>query len=1686
MKTELFHPTVATWFERTYGLATPVQAQAWPVIKQGKHTLIAAPTGSGKTLAAFLCAIDDLVRAGLEKGMSSGLLDETYVLYISPLKALSNDIHKNLEEPLSGITRILAGVDKEGLNRLDAGVRQHDVESNSKAPTTRHTGARDPQDVGNVARGQDVRSDQYPVEQLEKGSDPLSDYSLRHTGERQYPVEQILPAGQTIEIRSAVRTGDTTQTERNNMRKKPPHILVTTPESLYILLTSDSGREMLKTVRTVIVDEIHALAGNKRGAHLALSLERLDALTEQPPVRIGLSATQKPIEDIARFLVGNRDEPCEIVDTGYTRKRDLAIVVPDQPLGPLMAEEGWADIYNRLAAIAEENTTTLIFVNTRRLAERAARHLADRLGEENVTAHHGSLAKEHRLDAEQRLKQGKLKVLVATASLELGIDIGDVSCVCQIGTPRSIAAFLQRVGRSGHQVNGVPKGRLFPLTRDDLLECVALLDAIQRGELDRIHIPLGHIDVLCQQIIGEVASREWDEDALYTQITKAWPYRALTREHYNECLAMLAEGYTTRRGRRSRYIFHDTVNKRLKPRDGARLTAVTNAGAIPDQFDYNVILEPQGLFIGTLNEDFAFESMPGDIFQLGNTAYRILKVETGKVRVEDAHGQPPTMPFWFGEAPGRSDELSAAVSRLRENIDAKLKDGIEATTSWLINQLNGKESSSQPVDQLNVIDSSYWRTPVSSQNNTARSATAVPAQTPEQGLPSGQLINRLDAGVRQHDDGSSGNIYASRHTGERDPQDVGNVARGQDVRSDQYPVESNPARSATGSIESHVAQQLVDYLAATKAALGHIPTQDNIYFERFFDEAGDQHLVIHSPYGSRINRAWGLALRKRFCRQFNFELQAAALEDSIVISLGATHSFPLVEVTEYLRANSVRDILIQALLAAPVFMTRWRWVATISLALKRNMGGKRIPPQFQRMDAEDLIAVVFPDQLACQENITGDREVPEHPLVQQTIEDCLHEVMDIDGLVRLLTRLEQNEITIHCRDLNGPSPLAQEILFARPYAFLDDAPAEERRTQAVNARRFMDPSDAADLAGLDPEAIKKVAEEAWPDMDTVDKLHDALMVLGFVVGRHSRESGNPVEQCPPSGRSTNLLDAGLRQHDEVCEPSYWRTPVSSNLINTLITERRATTLQTKHKTLWVCAERLPLVKAVFETAILDPHINASGPATSKDWTKEEALIDLLRARLEGSGIVKESDLQHLFECTPVQIRTALMALENEGYAMRGNFTGSTDTEWCERGLLARIHRYTIKSLRNEIAAVTAADYMRFLFAWHGMTERPEGEDSLLAALDKLEGYAIPAAAWETDVLPGRIKGYQTNALDTLCVTGRIVWTRFASARSKPKEDSTRSSKAGLLRNTPILLLDRHNVDYWRPHTGQTAHEVKLSANATTVLTALKQYGALFFIDIVKQSGLLRTHAEEALAELAACGLVTSDSYAGLRALIAPANKKPGYSRHRRRAIAAPRSIDDAGRWSIIAREKGSDPLSGSDPVSHGWIQTDPDTLNHIAWTLLKRYGVVFHKMLERESGLPPWRELLYAWRRMEARGEIRGGRFVEGFSGEQFALPDAVALLRKYRDGKQELPAIVISATDPLNLVGILLPGERISALHTNRILFKNGLPAAKQLNGEIEYFGVISPHSQWEINFLLTRKKSPASVVQEVTRYSN
>src|SRR4051812_23283556 len=942
----LFHPAVAGWFAQNFAAPTEAQAQAWPAIKQGRHVLIAAPTGSGKTLAAFMAAIDDLVRQGLE----GRLTDETQVVYVSPLKALSNDIQRNLEAPLQGIRAALRA--------------------------------------------------------------------------------QGLP---DVDIRTWVRTGDTPSSERNRARRRPPHIVVTTPESLYILLSSESGRAMLATTRTVIVDEIHAVAANKRGTHLALSLERLSSLTGGRLLRVGLSATQKPIETIAQFLVGvGRDgkpaPACTIVDVGHRRARDLDLDVPPSPLEAVMSGEVWQQVYDRLAELGEQHRTTLIFANTRRVAERVTRHLSERVGEQNIAAHHGSLAKEARFSAEQRLKNGQLRVMVATASLELGIDIGDVDLVCQLSSPRAIASFLQRVGRSGHAVAGTPKGRLFPLSRDDLVECAALIDSVRRGELDRLSIPENPLDVVAQQIVAEVAAQEWSEDALYALVRRAWPFRDLAREDFAAIVQMLGEGFTTRRGRRGALIHYDAVNHMLRGRRGARITALTSGGTIPDTADYQVLLEPENQVIGTVNEDFAVESLAGDIFQLGNTAYRIRRVERGTVRVEDAEGQPPSVPFWLGEAPGRTDELSLSVSRLREEVAARL-------------ELPSRQPPPQP-------------SPASGGGGSSERCNNPPPQAGEGGTREARAGGGLDAALR----------WLEEEVGLSEP----------------------------------AARQLVEYLGAAYAALGTLPTHERIVFERFFDAVGGMQLVIHSPYGSRLNRGWGLALRKRFCTKFNFELQAAATEDNIVLSLTTAHSFDLAEVKHYLHPKSIRELLIQALLDAPMFMTRWRWVAGVALALPRFRGGKKVPPQLARMEAEDLVAAIFPDQMACAENLVGQRDIPDHPLVRQTVEDCLTEAMDINGLERLLAKLHSGDIEVVARDLAEPSPLALEVLSARPYAYLDDAPLEERRTQAVMGRRWLGAEDAADIGRLDPDAITRVREEAWPDAANRDELHDALVWLGFL------------------------------------------------------------------------------------------------------------------------------------------------------------------------------------------------------------------------------------------------------------------------------------------------------------------------------------------------------------------------------------------------------------------------------------------------------------------------------------------------------------------------------------------------------------------------------------------------------------
>ena len=1292
-----FHPTIQRWFASRLGAPTAAQREGWPAIRAGKHVLISAPTGSGKTLAAFLSAIDVLVKEG------SALTDETRVLYVSPLKALGNDVQKNLAGPLAELRAL----------------------------------------------------------------DPS------------------LP-----EVRVLVRSGDTPQAERAGMTKRPPHVLVTTPESLYILLTSEGGRKLLGNVRTVIVDEIHAVLGDKRGAHLALSLERLSALVERAqgrePQRIGLSATQKPLSAVADFL-GGVGRTIETIDQGTFRALDLALELPPSPLEPVCSHETWGEIYKRVSELVLEHKTTLVFVQTRKLAERVAAQLATLLGEAKVTCHHSSLAKERRLAAEQRLKSGDLAALVATASLELGIDIGDVDLVCQLGTPRSIAMFLQRVGRAGHGVGRTPKGRLFPLTPDELVEAAALFKALRGGVLDRTPSPRPALDVLAQQIVAECASGAARADELFERFRRAWPYRALERADFDALVALHAQG-------RAALLHVDGVNGVLRGTRRARLTAITCGGAIPDSTQYQVVLEPEGTPIGSLDEDFAIEANAGDVFQLGSASWRILRVHQGTVRVVDAKGAPPSLPFWFGEAPARTRELSSEVGA-----------------------------------------------------------------------------------VREHGSGEKGAEWIERESG------IGPAA----------------------------ARELAAYLAEARAALGAMPTSSRLVLERFFDETGGAQLVLHAPLGGRINRALGLVLRKRFCRHFGFELQAAASEDHVLISLSPQHSFPLEEVFEYVRSTVAKELLVQAVLVTPLFESRWRWNVTRSLVVERYRGGKRVPPPLLRMRADDTLAQAFPDVVACGETLPpGDIAIPwEHPLVRQTLADCLEEAMDADGLVATLAALEDDSIERVAIDTVQPSPFARAALSTRPYGFLDDAPLEERRTQAVMSRRVLDARTAETLGALDPAAIAAVQAEAWPDPRDAEEVHEALGWMGFVTVEEAQRSANWV------GWLAELERAGRVVRED---------------------ER------------WFAVE-----------ATRDPK-------------------SVLRGRMEALGPVVSGD-------------PLLFELERDGVVLRIPYQGTTG--WCERRLLARIQRRTLDALRREIEPVPTAEFLRYLAAWQRVEPdfRGEGPAGLKAALERLAGFEAPAKAWEKQLLAPRMKLYRPEWLDQLALAGEIAWGRLFGSGNAP------------LRATPIAFFPRAESESWLA-LAAPVDASELSWPAKAVLDALAARGALFMDDLARATKLLTTDLERGLGELVARGLVTSDSFASLRAFLLPAYR-------RKSPIAA------TGRWSLFR--------SASAPAAGTSASSDASALAEFGVrALLRRYGVLFRALLERERLPIPWRDLARACRTLELRGELRGGRFVTGFAGEQFALPEAVTLLRSMKKREPSAP-LSLSPADPLDLAAKLVPGLR-------------------------------------------------------------
>jgi ATP-dependent Lhr-like helicase len=1456
MPLQAFHPVIQEWFSTTLGEPTDVQKASWPAIQSGKHALISAPTGSGKTLAAFLTCIDRL----LHQAIHGELVEGIQVVYVSPLRALSHDIHKNLQQPLDEISQLA----------LSAGLLSPN-------------------------------------------------------------------------IRVEVRTGDTPSAQRQRMLTHPPHILVTTPETLFLMVTAKRSRELLIGVHTVIVDEIHALAPNKRGSHLALSLERLDVVTKKRLVRIGLSATQRPLEQVAQFLVGEsfhrakdrqaslfESSPCHIVDVGHRRTLDLQVEVPNDELGAIATNAIWSEVYDRIAAIAEQHRSTLVFVNTRRLAERIAHHLSERVGEDQVASHHGSLSRKLRLAAEERLKTGQIKVMVATASLELGIDIGFIDVVSQIGSPRAIATCLQRVGRAGHWVGAVPKGRVFCTTRDELVECAAVVRAIRQGQLESIEIPSAPLDILIQHIIAEVAAQEWDVRALFDVCRSAYPYRNMAWEEFESLIQLIAEGFVPGRRRLYAFISYDRREGRLRPRRGGRLAALTSGGAIPETATYSVVAEPDGTVVGTVDEDFAIESLAGDIMLLGTTSWRIRAIETGKVRVEDAHGQPPNIPFWRGEAPSRSRELSQAVAEVRLAIHQLLENG------------------------------------------------ATPG----------------DASARQRLFDECG-------------------------------------------VDAAGADQLLAYVAGGVHILGGVPTQDCIIAERFFDEAGGMQLVLHAPFGGRLNRAWGLALRKRFCLNFDFELQAAATDDGLVLSLGEQHSFPLETIFQFLQPKTVRDVLIQATLATPLFVTRWRWNVSRSLALLRFQNGKRVPVYLQRMRAEDLLAAAFPMAAACGDNHVGDIPVPEHPLVQETLRDCLTEAMDVVGLRQVLESIDSQTIQVRVVESPVPSPFAHEILNANPYAFLDDAPLEERRARAVNLRRTLPASFDGKIGTLDPAAIEAVLEEAWPAVRDEDEVFDVLQVMGWMPARDGELWGAELNSLVAKSRVLALRVKSDESRDFTVIEG-WTTRDHFSGIQTLFAQvdvlaggQEASIRHDEDEAPTLESAALSVVQGWM------PHI---GPVTSQELADRLGMVTsqvhYALLQLEGQGQVLRGQFRPIASLPPF---SAPSSCQGEGRS-EGKVDQPQDDEWCDRSLLARIHRRTVTALRREIEPVAASDFMRFLFRWQHCVPGSQlhGEGGLREVIKQLAGYEAPASAWESSLVKSRIANYKPEWLDNLCLRGEVAWGRLTPPDLKPNlrpvvegESFRRVSPTSI---APISFIRRDDVSWMlamaRPGnaSGPLGIRLSLSSVAQAIYECLDNRGACFFADLTHRTGHLAAEIEQALWELVATGLVTADGFDPLRALLDPRRRRAeGKDRARR-------PQHSVGRWALLESHDDDVEVDASSPIHP-----------HEQWAkqLARRYGVVFRDVLKRESLPITWRELLVQYRKMEWRGDMRGGRFVNGFTGEQFALPEAVEALRAVRrDPQAGAQDIRLAPADPLNLVGIILPGERISSHTSKSILFRDGAQA--------------------------------------------
>ena len=837
---------------------------------------------------------------------------------------------------------------------------------------------------------------------------------------------------------------------------------------------------------------------------------------------------------------------------------------------------------------------------------------------------------------------------------------------------------------------------------------------------------------------------------------------------------------------------------------------------------------------------------------------------------------------------------------------------------------------------------------------------------------------------------------------------------------------------------AHAARQIVEYVAAQQAAVGNVPTQTEVVFERFFDESGGMQLVVHAPFGGRINRAWGLAMRKRFCRSYDFELQASADDDGFILSLGPQHSFPIESLFAMLRPDNVKKLLEQAIIYVPMFHLRWRWNVQRSLQVARMRNGKKVPPAIQRFRSEDMLTAVFPKLTGCQEEHTGDHEIPDHPLVQQTMHDCFTEALDFDGLLDVLGRVERGEITFVAKDTREPSPFAYELLNANPYAFLDGGEIQERRARAVATRRSVSVESTDDLGRLDPEAIAQVVSEAQPLVRDADELHDVLLSRILLVVAPDSER-NDADRFAAHFMCAAIGDGWLADYDS------------------LAVDGRATTLtHADGRRACVAAERLPAALLIWPDAVAEPPLETP-PGVREDWTAVEARVTAVRGLMDVAGPLTSTDVALLCGITEQQSHAALEALEGEGVVLRGRFTASDSagdsqpaTEWCHRRLLARIHRLTVAGLRREIEPVDVPTFVRFLTGHHGLTgnSQPTGTNGLFEIVGKLQGLDLPAAVWEEDVLARRLSEYRSDWLDELCLTGEIGWGRlYPPARDPEKARPT----ASITRLAPVSLFLREDLP-WLLETSRDVDESSLSSPAAEVLTILRARGALFATDVLADTRLLPAELDSVIGELVSRGFLTADGFAGLRKIARTETDDESQSKSRRstRSVTRRRSASGVGRWSLW---RGQTDSAETDPA----LPNDARALRREvaeqwAWQLLRRWGVVFRDLLAKEAGAPPWWELVQVFRRLEARGEVRGGRFVTGVAGEQFALGDTVRQLRRLRDqglsDGDEL--LTISACDPLNLVGVLSNHSRVPSRPNNTVVLLNGRPVARVESGAV------------------------------------